>query len=392
MSLMKIIIMTGKFGMGHYVAAEAIKQRLIDSNIEASIEIIDWLHYISPNYADKYYRLFSVIMSKTSRLYNQRYRFLEDRRTDQKPGLCRFFLYQFTKLMNDKHPNLVISTLPICSQIVSLYVDKYKVNIPLITCVTDITGHSEWVNKNTGFYLVGSEVVKQKLVQKGVSPYHIFKTGIPVKLEFDKDASSLQLPRMNSNVKTLIMGGGLGILPCDLNFYRKLDQLPHTDITIITGKNRRLYRRLYSKFQHIQVVGYVDNVYEYMKSADVVISKPGGITTFEAIHAGIPIIALNPSLQQELYNAEYIRDLNIGIVVQGTNDQCFNQIVTFLAHDNLRDYKQRVLSHQKNLEKDDMVAAIQYAIEHLCLHKFIQTNSNIALGKEILNETINFNL
>jgi hypothetical protein len=50
---MKIIIMTGRFGMGYFVAAEAIQQKIRNSDIEADVEIVDWIQYITPNYADK---------------------------------------------------------------------------------------------------------------------------------------------------------------------------------------------------------------------------------------------------------------------------------------------------------------------------------------------------
>lgn len=388
---MKIIIMTGKFGMGHYVAAEAIRQKIANSKIEASVEIIDWLHYITPNHADKFYRLFSVIMSNGSKFYNQRYRYLENRKTDQRPELCSYFLHQFKKLMLDKQPDLIISTLPICSQIVSLYVSKYKHHVPLITCVTDITGHSEWVCSNTDLYLVGSDLVKGKLIQKGVFPNKIYVTGIPVKSEFDHASPSLPSKERKSKTKVLIMGGGLGILPYNPDFYWKLDQLLHLDITIITGKNQRLYKRLYGKFKNLEVVGYIDNVDEYMKAADVLISKPGGITTFEAIHAGVPIIALNPCLQQEIYNAEYITDQKIGIVVQGDHDQCIKQILSFLEHDSLRVYRQRVIQQKEFLRKNKMESVVLHAIEHLCCNKYVDDQSDFSFGKEQRNEKINFN-
>lgn len=389
---MKIIIMTGKFGMGHYVAAEAISQKIKENhNIKASVEIIDWLQYITPNHADKFYRLFSIIMSNGSKFYNKRYRILENRKTDQKPELYRYFLHQFAKLMTNKHPDLIISTLPLCSQIVSLYIDKYRYNIPLITCITDITGHSEWVSRNTDLYLVGSELVKQKLILKGVPSHKIFETGIPVKSDFSQASSAPPPDIAGSSIKILIMGGGLGIIPTDLDFYRKLDQLSGLDITVITGNNKRLYNRLCGKYPHLQILGYVNNVHEYMNAADVVITKPGGITTFEAIHSGVPIIALNPFLQQEIYNAEYIIEHGIGIVVQGNSDQYFNQIKAFLNKKTINEYKIKVKSQKDLLENHNIMYVIQYAIEALCSDKYIDYNSKTALAKEYLNEEINFN-
>jgi UDP-N-acetylglucosamine:LPS N-acetylglucosamine transferase len=117
---MKISILTGNFGMGHKSAALAIQQQLEDSNLEADIEITDWFHYVSPKLSDKFYRLYTVLINKGSRFYNARYRFLENKKTDQKPELNHYFQWYFSKFIKEKRPDLIISTLPFCSQIVSI--------------------------------------------------------------------------------------------------------------------------------------------------------------------------------------------------------------------------------------------------------------------------------
>ncbi|HWT26574.1 MAG TPA: glycosyltransferase [Mobilitalea sp.] len=342
---MNIVIMTGKFGMGHYVAAQAIKQQIELSNIEANVEVIDWFQYLSPKHADKFYHLFTVIVSKGCKLYNKRYVFLENRKTNQKPELSRYFLVHFARFIEDKKPDMIITTLPFCSQITSLYKERHNIAFPLITCVTDISGHSEWISKNTDFYLVGSHSVKERFIKKGVRPEVIFETGIPVRVEFEHIFSQITNTDLKHNRRALIMGGGLGILPENEHFYEGLNNLKDCEITVITGKNERLYQRMKGKYDRLKILGYVSNVYDYMRGADIIVSKPGGITIFEAIHAEIPILALNPCLQQEINNAKYIQEMQIGSVTCGSSKQCLEAIVQFLYSDKLSDYqmKQRLL-------------------------------------------------
>lgn len=344
---MKIIIMTGRFGMGHYAAAQAIMQQIKSDDIYADVEIIDWFEYIAPKQANRFYRFYVLIANKGGNLYNRRYVFLEDRKTNRKPELSHYFMPYFIKFLEKKKPDLIISTLPFCSQLTSLYTDLYGIRIPLISCVTDISGHSEWISRNTGLYLVGSYSVKDRFIQKGVSPEKIIVTGIPVRKEF-KDFPEIKTGHDTDQMNLLVMGGGLGLLPEDDKFYQMLARLPEVKITIITGKNARLYRELSGKYQSVTVKGYVNNVSDYMRQADALISKPGGITIFEAVYSGLPVLALKPYLQQEINNAKFITKMQLGVVLN--DNPSTEQIMKFLDTDCLKFYRKKICEFKNSLE------------------------------------------
>lgn len=364
---MKIVIMTGRFGMGHYAAAQAIMQQLKSDDRNVDIEIIDWFEYISPKQADRFYRFYLLIANKGSRLYNRRYQFREDGKTNLKPELSHYFMPHFYKFLKEKKPDLIISTLPFCSQMTSLYTDLYGNPIPLISCVTDITGHSEWINRNTGLYLVGSQSVKKRFVQKGVKPNQIIVTGIPVRKEFQRDFDNRKADHSDGKINILVMGGGLGILPEEESFYQELNQLTNVKITIITGKNSKLFHRLYGKYTSINVKGYVHNVYDYMKWADVIISKPGGVTIFEAIHSELPIITLKPCLQQEINNAKFLKNSHLGTVISGSFHQSTEQIKKMLCPGSLDYYRKNIQDFKSNLEEynlNKLVKEMQTNLNH----------------------------
>lgn len=357
---MKIVIMTGRFGMGHYAAAQAIMQRIKSNDSSLQVEIIDWFEYMSPRQADRFYRVYLLIANKGSSLYNRRYIYRENRKTNCKPELSHYFMPHFCDFLNEKKPDLIISTLPFCSQLTSLYMDIYGIVIPLITCVTDITGHSEWISRNTGRYLVGSKSVKDRLIQKGVNQDKIIVTGIPVKKEFDSNDNN-DTVKNDGMIHILIMGGGLGILPEEDSFYQALGKIPGVSITIITGRNKKLYHRLqgrYDKIHAFSIKGYVENVYSYMKWADVIISKPGGVTVFEAIQSGLPIIALKPCLQQEINNAKFIEAMQIGIILKDNLNQSMEQIAAMLQPDCIDYYRKRMQDYKSSLEECNLIKII----------------------------------
>ncbi|HXW77839.1 MAG TPA: glycosyltransferase, partial [Candidatus Eremiobacteraceae bacterium] len=122
----------------------------------------------------------------------------------------------------------------------------------------------------------------------------------------------------------LLMGGGLGIGPLE-HALVGLDALPHdVQIVIVVGKNARLERRLADAARKmtkpVTVVGFVPNVYEYMRAADILVSKPGGLTSSEALAAELPIVMLRPLPGQEERNTRYLQESGVGVRVQTSRE------------------------------------------------------------------------
>lgn len=136
---MKILILTGKFGMGHIKAAEAIKEELTPCQA-LDIEIIDWIEYMTPLCAKYIYGSYSALIRRSTVFYNLHYKSSENRPITQKPDLACYI--RMNQLIHDKQPDLIISVLAYASKAVSYYKALSGSPIPLITCVTDITATS----------------------------------------------------------------------------------------------------------------------------------------------------------------------------------------------------------------------------------------------------------
>lgn len=341
---MKILILTGHFGMGHYSAAISLKQEIEGQQTKANVKIVDIIDYITPKLQFLIYSSFDFLVKKVSRLYNLVYRSTTNSDFDAITLLMNLFIGKIQTLVDENNPDIIISTLPFCSRIVSEYKTKMNHQIPLVTCITDISIHNEWISDQTDLYLVPTDTVKKHLIKNGIERKSIIISGIPVKESFKK--LSINKNRCEKETKNLlIMGGGLGLIPFDDDFYKTLSQENHLKVTVITGKNKKAYHKLFGKYDNIQVVGYTDQVYQYMEEADLIISKAGGITLFETIYAQLPLLVPYPFLEQEKNNAYFIEKQGLGQIIWNDSEN-----ITQIALDMLQDEK-KLSAIQNNMKQ-----------------------------------------
>ena len=348
---MNILIVTGKFGMGHWSASISLRQQLLRSFPEAQVEVMDLIAYTSHN-PESMYKWFNVLVTRGSGLFNLYYKFTQNKDSDERPLNEEQCPDRVEELFAVKRPDVVIATHPICARIVARWKQETGSSLPLVTCVTDLTSHSEWIHRDTDCYLVGTEEIKERLAEKGVDRDIIYVTGIPVRAEFKLPVHRGERQERN----LLIMGGGLGMMPRKDSFYEALDSMPGVNTTVITGRNQKLYDRLVGKYPHINVVGFTDRVYEYMAWADLVLTKPGGITVFESIFSELPILAWEPFLEQEKRNARFLVERGMGRVAAKEPDECLMAIRELIYDDDtLADMSAKMHAMKEQLEQERLI-------------------------------------
>ncbi|MBD5098815.1 MAG: UDP-diphospho-muramoylpentapeptide beta-N-acetylglucosaminyltransferase [Clostridiales bacterium] len=293
---MNILILTGKFGMGHMSAANALREQLVQDGHRA--DVVDLFEYAMPERASAMYWWFNVLVTYGGVFYNIYHHLTANSGGD---GRGDDLVDGLTALLDERDPDVVVSTHPVCSAAMARCKEEGLSELPLVTCVTDVTCHSEWIHPGTDCYLAASETVRQGLAAKGVDPDAIVVSGIPVSGRFQPAHRDRSRRR-----ELLIMGGGLGLMPRRDSFYQALNALPGVHTTILTGRNEKLLQRLDGRYENIEAVPFTGEVEKYMARAHLMLSKPGGITCFEAIAARLPILAWQPFLKQEQENADFL--------------------------------------------------------------------------------------
>jgi processive 1,2-diacylglycerol beta-glucosyltransferase len=182
----------------------------------------------------------------------------------------------------------------------------------IVSVVTDFEAHALWMEPGVDLYCVAAEETKARLVARGALPENVVVTGIPIGAKF-LHAVDTQTVRKRMGLRDdlpilLVLGGGFGMGPVaqimsELNKFEKSVQ-----VIVVCGRNQDLRRELavQEKRHPTHVLGFVINMQELMALADLVITKPGGLTSSEALAMGKPLFMLNPIPGQEAANSDFL--------------------------------------------------------------------------------------
>lgn len=318
-----ILILTAQFGAGHISAAKAIRDCILNEHEDWNIIIENFIHASIPRMNKPMVKLYENNTKYTPGLYNYYY-YLKKSFDPRHDFAHKLYTPKLIEYILEKKPDLIISTFPLAAACVYNFRVKYpEIKIPSLTVITDVVDSLEWVYPGTDMYFVPAAEIKNRFVQKGISPESIKVTGVPISHKFccDKKESTLGKYRL------LLLGGGRGLFDFNEDFMYWLDEFikdykDTLEVTIVTGKNSKLYNILTVKKPviNIKVLGYVNDMHNLIKNYDLIVTKPGGATLFEAIHSQTPVIVRVPKIGQEIENAKFIIDKGIGLVYNDESD------------------------------------------------------------------------
>lgn len=232
------------------------------------------------------------------------------------------------KLFDKFLPDAVICTQAFPCGMVADYKKTYSSNLPLIAVLTDYVPHGYWIYDTVDYYIVPSEDIASSLVKRGVSSKKVKPLGIPFDPKFikpqEKDGLINKYKLKDSVPTVLIMGGGQGLGPIK-TIVKSLEKVDNEiQEIVVAGTNKKLYktlkRRIKKYKKRILLFGYVQHINELMDLADIVISKPGGVTTSEVLAKKKPMIIIRPLPGQEANNTKYLTSAGAAIKVNKPRD------------------------------------------------------------------------
>ena len=360
----KVLIMSASTGGGHNRAARAIKEELesrtID-NMSIECEIVDSLKLVNNTMDKVISRGYEKSALYTPKAYGSVYRFSEttiaSKNEFKTNPLTSLMARKFKHLLNESTPDLIIGTHPFpmialstlkknnnihsLSRSESFY-KSTKVDIPpMISVLTDYTTHSTWIQNEIDYYIVGHEYVKELLVYEGVDSEKVKAFGIPVEKSFlshrDRETVLTELGLSPEKLTVLLMGGSFGAG----NIKETLEDLIAIDrdfqILVITGRNEHLKDKLSKMLdstihnKNICLLGYTNKMNDILASIDALISKPGGLTTTEALLNDVPMIVPYFIPGQEEENLDFLT--NCGAALRTTKKYSLPVLLKVLIDD-----------------------------------------------------------
>jgi processive 1,2-diacylglycerol beta-glucosyltransferase len=318
----RVLFLSASVGAGHLSAANAVCTAVREIDPHAHTQVVDSYKYaalaMSRVVSDGYLRMVKTVPQMYRYVYNR-----AERATGVGP--FRAWAHQFTAgnlrtVMERERPDVVVCTHAFPSGAMAEYKRLYHDAPPVAGIVTDFAVHAFWAHDNIDAYCVATDGMRDALVARGVAPQRVHVTGIPVDPRFGPGSAppkAVLRERLGLPAEwriALLMGGGLGIGPLS-RMLRALEEAggdAPIAAVVIAGRNPRAERRVLEAAQSVsypvRVLRFVDNVYDYMHAADVFVTKPGGLSTAEALAAEVPLVLYKPLPGQEERNVRVLTE------------------------------------------------------------------------------------
>jgi 1,2-diacylglycerol 3-beta-galactosyltransferase len=336
----KLLFVFSDTGGGHRSTARAVLEALKDSRGElASVELIDGF----AEYA-------RWPLSRVGDIYPQMLR-LEGKpwsatfRLSDGPRRARILAHTWWPVMRatamrmvTQHPaDAIVSFHPLFNDALLRALDREGRRVPLIAVVTDlITAHAFWYSPGTACWIVPTEEGRRRALAHGVPLQRTVVTGLPVRSAFARAASEercavrrrLRVPE--SLPLVLLLGGADGVGPLE-QLCRVIGHSGvEAQLAVVAGRNRVLQSHIARECLPIpvHVAGFIDNVHEWMRAADLVVTKAGPSSISEALVVGTPLVLSCALPGQEPSNVDYA--LHAGAAVWAPSPELASAAVTRL--------------------------------------------------------------
>ena len=351
---MKVMIFHASAGEGHRRAAMAVESALIRSGLSHDeIMTADALDYSTPFFKKSYTGFYYWCVKNVPQAWGFFYDVLDH------PVVYKLFYplrqlyntwngHRLLELVIEKKPQLVICTHFFSAEILGRAKKLGKISSKILVLVTDFHPARVWIHEGIDLFWVLSERGKMTLMDRGIFENKIIAGGFPIGIEFQRRGSKgamLDRFQLEKNRLTILMTTGSFGLGEQMQLLELLESVKDAiQCLVVCGRNESLQKELSQKtFPYpVRVFGFVDFMTDLMDAADLMVAKPGGATTAEAMAKGLTMIATGAIPGQETENLTFLLEEN-AVFAAETPDEILKVIQTILKNRNLLDEKRRAM-------------------------------------------------
>jgi processive 1,2-diacylglycerol beta-glucosyltransferase len=332
---MRILIATVTAGGGHLAAAGALEEAWKAFRPEDVVEKVDVLSFAPKLYRKIYAEGYVKLVEHVPEIYGLIFKKTDDSQRVRRAKSFRRTLSErtnrgFVKYLEQFKPDVVLCTHYLPLEILGSRRARGEQPSPAAVCiVTDLEAHAFWMEPGVDFYCVAADETKASLVARGVEKQTIAVTGIPIAPKFARKVDAGTVRRRigirDDLLTLLVLSGGFGMGPV-AEILAKLDDVrAEFQTLVVAGRNAELRRELAAQDRRhpTHVYGFCGNMDELMTVSDLILTKPGGLTTSEAMALGKPMCILQPIPGQETANADFLLERGAAVKVNRLEDLPF---------------------------------------------------------------------
>lgn len=315
----RILLLSVSAGAGHMRAAEALKAGALAERPEAEVVHLDVMNYVNATFRKIYTDLYIKLVTNHPALWGWIYQASTEAEPDATGQKLRRVVERLSTrrlrdAIDDFAPDAIVCTHFLPAELLMREIAKGRLQAPVWVQVTDYDLHRMWVIPNMTGFFVGNEEVAFRMRAHAIDPARIHVTGIPIMPAFaqsyDRAACASAFGLDPARRTCLLMGGGAGLGVAALA-HRLLAVDPALQLVVLAGKNAQALAELQAMAARegkgrLFPMGFTSEVPRLMATADIVVTKPGGLTTSECLAMGLPMIVSDPIPGQEERNADYL--------------------------------------------------------------------------------------
>ncbi len=340
----RILVLSASVGAGHLRAAEAVELALRQVVPGATVKNLDVLSLTNAAFRRVYGKAYLDLVNKVPHVLGYFYDLLDQpsrsgrNRSDRlRLAVEKLNLQSFIRFLQQEPWDLIINTHFLPAEIIASLRRQERLSVPQVTVTTDFETHRLWMNEPCEHYFTATQEGALYLESWGVPRDHISVTGIPVHPAFSKPkerAACLARQGLTGNRPVILqLSGGFGVGPIE-KLYRALLAVEEAlEIMVVTGRNEAVKAQLEAvevpARHQVKLFGFTNQIDELMRAADLVVSKPGGLTTSETLACGAAMVIVNPIPGQESRNSDYL--LENGAAIKANNVPTLSHKITALV-------------------------------------------------------------
>jgi processive 1,2-diacylglycerol beta-glucosyltransferase len=349
----KVLVLSASAGAGHIRAAQAVERAFSEADAAREVRHIDTLEYTNKLFRRLYAKAYLDMVNKTPELLGWLYDYLDKpwERERRRLALDKLNTRPFVKMLREYQPDIIVCTHFLPAEIVSWLKAKERITSRQAIVVTDMDVHAMWLCHHYEQYFVALEETREHMMRLGIPQEKLTVSGIPIDPVFSVEKDKLEMRRKHGLQEDLctilVSAGGFGVGPIEHLFQSLLELRHEAQAVVICGRNEELKARLEQMSAHlpraarvkIKPIGFTTEMDEYMAASDIVLGKPGGLTTSEALARGLVMVIVNPIPGQEERNSDHLLE-------EGAAIRCNNLPVLAYKIDKLLDDRERFRAMQ----------------------------------------------